>query len=236
MADYGVCLKAGMDESKALFRMKVSMLRLFLSTGQGQYARCLICDLLIQSHQFRNGHAVWKLTRADPNCFNEEAGEISLSVLSRLTAGADRRNIDLMQRRYRLTKSSLVVAHHMKSASRWRSMIPRRTKKYVIDVDGAEVSTTLHYFQDVIRKCKVNQHQIAQLPAKTTVVKRSADYNAALVRASHLPTRLWWDASHDAKLEDAFDYHVKHIDQKWLSAEYCQWSKPWLYQGTNVPF
>jgi hypothetical protein len=107
-------------------------------------------------------------------------------------------------------------------------MIPSRTKKYVIDVDGAEVSTTLHYFQDVIRKCKVNQHQIAQLPAKTTVVKRSADYNAALVRASHLPKRLWWDASHDAQLEGAFDYHVKHIEQKWLSEEYCQWSKPWF--------
>ena len=29
-------------------------------------------------------------------------------------------------------------------------------------------------------------------------------------------------------MEDAFDYQVKHIEQKWLSEEYCQWSKDWF--------
>jgi hypothetical protein len=85
MADYGATLKAGMDEPHRLFQMKVCILKLFLLTGQGQYARSLICDLLIQSHQFSTDHAVWKLSRVDPNTLNEESGEISLSFLARLT-------------------------------------------------------------------------------------------------------------------------------------------------------
>ena len=164
----------------------------------------------------------------DPNCFNEEAGEISLSVLARMTAGTDRRDIDIMQQRYRLTKPSLVVAHHMKSASRERSLIPSRVKKYEIDVEGLEVATTLNYFQEIIRKCKANQHQIVQIPATTKVVKRSADFIALLVRASHLPKRMWWDASHDSQIEAAFDAQVKHVRERWLDEEYCQFAKPWF--------
>ena len=113
MADYGATLKTGMDEPHRLFQMKVCILKLFLLTGQGQYARSLIGDVLIQSHQFSTDHAVWKLSRVDPNTLNEESGEISLSFLARLTGNTDNRDWRQVAMRYRLVKSSLVVVNHM---------------------------------------------------------------------------------------------------------------------------
>jgi hypothetical protein len=220
-------LEAGMGHEGRLFQMKICILKLFLLTGQGQYARSLICDLLIQSHQRDTKHAVWNLSRTDPNCFNEEAGEISLSVLARLTAGTDKRDLDMMRQRYRLVKSTLVVAHHTQAVGRER-VVPKRTTKYEIDVNGAEVRATADHFNEVIRKCEVNQYQCIQPPKVTTVVKNAQAYTSHLVTASHLPKRRWWSVGHESETGTSFDKQVRHIKQKWFNIEYCKFSRPWF--------
>ena len=148
--DYGLCLKSGATHSKRFLKMKVCLLKLFLMSGSNQYGRALCCDLLVYTHQQQVNHPIHKLMQADPHCFNEESGEISLSCLARLNLGmTDKRSLSVMEERFRMTKASLLIAHYLNPRMRKR-LVPVRTKKFHIDPVGTEVQTTINFFVNLI--------------------------------------------------------------------------------------
>jgi hypothetical protein len=113
------------------------------------------------------------------------------------------------------------------------NMIPKRTRKYEIDITGPEVKTTIDYMHDCIRKCIANQYQVIQPAKSATKAKNTLAYNTLLARASQMPKRRWpkrrwWNADHQADVLDAFDVQVRHIEEKWLAPEYCKFSRPWF--------
>lgn len=199
------------------------MLKLFLMTGQNQYARGLICDLLVQFYQCRNGLVPWKLFMADLHCFNEEAGEISLSVLSRMTQGnTEMRNFDRMARRYRMSRAALQVSHFLDRKNR-ASIVPPRIHKYNIDVDGEEVTTTVTFFKKVIRQCVGNLFQT--IDPSVEKIKRTSDLSRHLLRASSMPKAAWIKKGEVLKL---FVKQITFIKEKWFAKGYCEFAHNWF--------
>ena len=210
-------------------KMKVCLLKLFLMSGNNQYARALLCDLLVFTHQQGFRHPIFQLLLADPHCFNEEPGEISLSVLARLNLGmTDKRSLKTMQNRYRLSKASMLIAHYLNPRMQKR-LIPHRTKKYNIDPHGTEVKTTTSFFEKLINACLVNQHQMVEIRARKSIARRT-DMNSSLMKASVLPKRKWWI---EGEVNGKFDQQIEHIKTKWLTEEYCRFSLPW-FEATFV--
>lgn len=204
--------------------MKVCLLKLFLMSGSKQYARSLICDLLIITHQHQVDHPIFRLSEADPHCFNEEPGEISLSVLARLNLGmTDKRSLKVMGQRYRMSKAAMLLAHYLNPRMRKR-LIPSRTKKYTIKPEGAEVNATISFFRSMIDACVANQHQMVQISGRRSVKTRSG-MNSSLLTASQLPIRKWWNTG---EVEEKFDQQIEHIRVKWLDKPYCTFSRPWF--------
>ena len=224
VSDYGLCLKTGAKEVGRFYKMKVALLKLFLMSGQGQYARSLMCDLLVMTHQRRHVHPIHKLAIADPHCFNEEAGEISLSVLARLNLGMkDKRSLDVMTQRFQMSKASMLISHYLNPAMR-RRVIPKRTKKYTIDPIGQEVQTTTHFFRGVILACIANQHQDVEINGNKSIQNKSG-MNQMRNRASVLPQRRWWN---QGEVNAKFDAQVDHMKRLWFTQPYCSFAHPWF--------
>ena len=214
-------LKAG--KSKFFLQRKVAMLKLFLITDQNQYARGLICDLLVQYHQCQNDLAPWKLFMADLHCFNEEAGEISLSVLGRMTqANSQRRNIDGMASRYRLARPALKVSHYLDRKNS-ASVVPNRTRKYTVDRKGEEVTTTVTFFRKVIRQCMANIFQVVD--PHVIKIKKSSDMAAKLLRGSAMPKKIWVP---QGEVHVRFMKQVNFMQAKWFDKEYCEFAHRWF--------
>ena len=226
VADYGRCLKTGAPLAKRFLTMKVALLKFFLMSGCcNQYARGLICDLLVSFHQYKIRHPIFKLSQADPHCFNEEAGEISLSVLARLNAGmTDKRSLEVMEERFRMTKSSMLIAHFLNPGMRKR-LIPTRTKKYHIDPQGKEVKLTAEFFLSVIEACKANQHQTVFMSGKKKEINRRSTMMTMFLKPSALPERRWW---YSDEVDSKFNAQIDHIQQKWFDDEYCSFSHEWF--------
>ena len=214
-------LKAG--KSKFFLQRKVAMLKLFLITDQNQYARGLICDLLVQYHQCENDLAPWKLFMADLHCFNEEAGEISLSVLGRMTqANSQRRNIHGMANRYRLVRPALKVSHFLDRKNS-ASVVPNRTRKYTVDRQGEEVTTTVTFFRKVIRQCMANIYQVVD--PQVIKIKKSSDMAARLLRGSAMPKKIW---VRQGEVHVLFMKQVNFMQAKWFDKEYCEFAHRWF--------
>ena len=204
--------------------MKVALLKLFLMTGSDKYARNLLCDLLVFAHQHRVAHPINKLLKVDPHCFNEEAGEISLAVLARLNLGmTDKRSFEIMNQRYQLTKPALLIAHYLNPRMR-KQVVPKRTKKYNIDVNGMEVNTTITFFKSVIRACIANQHQAIDIGSSREIKTRSA-MNNTLKKANVMPVRQWWE---EGEVIVKYDAQIEHIRTKWFEQPYLQFSHRWF--------
>jgi hypothetical protein len=166
---------------------------------------------------------------ADLHCFNEEAGEISLSILSRMTQGnTEMRNLDRMARRYRLSRAALQASHFMDRKNS-ASIVPKRTRKYNIDVNGEEVSTTATFFKKVIRQCLGNVFQTIEPSVEK--IKKSSGLNRHLLRASTMPKALRLKRG---QVHTLFTAQIKFIRERWIDVTYCDFARSWFDENRSA--
>ena len=84
VGDYGCTLK--MDAGADVLAAQARLLKVFPLVGGAkcsEYVRALTASLLQWSEYERVNHPCWQLFANNASAFNEESGEISLSVLAR---------------------------------------------------------------------------------------------------------------------------------------------------------
>ena len=74
-----------MDAGEDVLRAQAMLLKVFLLIGGKsctEYIRALTASILLWSSYERSQHPCWQLSQHNASAFNEESGEISLSVLA----------------------------------------------------------------------------------------------------------------------------------------------------------
>ena len=75
-----------MDAGEDVLRAQALLLKLFMLIGGAkcnEYIKALSASLMLWSHCEQRDHPCWQLFKHNASAFNEESGEISLSVLAR---------------------------------------------------------------------------------------------------------------------------------------------------------
>jgi hypothetical protein len=86
VVDYGLALKS--DNGKLLFQRMLMLLRLNMSCVQkNAYSRSIMMQLLNMLHQKHHNLPSWQMFEKSTAVYNEEVGEASFSILSRLVLG-----------------------------------------------------------------------------------------------------------------------------------------------------
>ena len=152
VGDYGCTLK--MDAGADVLAAQARLLKVFLLVGGakcGEYVRALTASLLQWSEYERVNHPCWQLFANNASAFNEESGEISLSVLAReIARGGVRSDCKKVSQTFKLVKAKSEVAADIGvdiSGGDFGSDEHGRR----IDPNGEEVNATAAYFSGVIR-------------------------------------------------------------------------------------
>jgi hypothetical protein len=113
--DYAAVLK--MDNGVLVRMYMVRVLWLFIKIGGRQcseYIRGMLCHLNMLHHLKTVKHPIWTMWKTNVSVFNEEAGELSLSVLARLTSSTpSQSSLSQLNNKFRLIRLQLQCAQDL---------------------------------------------------------------------------------------------------------------------------
>ena len=143
-----------MDAGSDVLAAQALLLKVFLLIGGSkcsEYVRALTASLAQWSEYERCNHPCWQMFTNNASVFNEESGEISLSVLAReIARGGVRSDCKKVSQTFKLVKAKAEVAADIGvdiSGGDFGSDEHGRR----IDPNGDEVKATAAYFSVVIR-------------------------------------------------------------------------------------
>ena len=103
-----------MDSGVEVLRAQALLLKLFLMTGgrqSAEYIKVLSASIMLWGFYESSQHPCWELFRNNASAFNEESGEISLSVLARdVSRGGVRSDCAKVSQTYALVKAKAELA------------------------------------------------------------------------------------------------------------------------------
>ena len=143
-----------MDSGVEVLRAQALLLKVFIMTGgrqSAEYIKVLSASIMLWGFYESSQHPCWELFRNNASAFNEESGEISLSVLARdVSRGGVRSDCAKVSQTYALVKAKAELAQDIGvdiAGDDFGSDSHGRR----IKVDSAEVLSTAAYFTTVIR-------------------------------------------------------------------------------------
>ena len=143
-----------MDAGEDVLRAQARLLKVFLMIGGRkctEYVNALSASILLWGHYESIDHPAWQMFRNNASAFNEESGEISLSMLARDIARTGvRSDLDKVSRTFALVKAKAEVAQDIGidiSGDDFGSDIRGRELK----TDSPEVVSAAAFFATVIR-------------------------------------------------------------------------------------
>ena len=150
-----------MDAGEDVLRAQARLLKVFLMIGGRkctEYVNALSASILLWGHYESIDHPAWQMFRNNASAFNEESGEISLSMLARDIARTGvRSDLDKVSRTFSLVKAKAEVAQDIGidiSGDDFGSDIRGRELK----TDSPEVASTAAFFATVIRHIAAGSH------------------------------------------------------------------------------
>ena len=109
--DYALAMKS--DDGLLVTRHLALLLRLNLMFKQkNAYSRSMFFHMLLLCHQRQHNLPSWQMYTKSASVFNEEVGEISLSVLGRAVLG------DTLQSDFELMSKLYLLQHHYRAVSK----------------------------------------------------------------------------------------------------------------------
>ncbi len=149
-----------------------------------EYCQCILAQLFILAHQIHHKLPPWVMLKQSLSTFNEEAGEISFSLLARATLGDTQKSkLQHMSKVYSLIHTYRVVAADLQAdtdkdgkACNWRKKIFE---------DSEEVQSTVSFFTEVLRGIQqgtfpVYDGTIQSFKNKTHATSNMRPYTASL--------------------------------------------------------
>jgi hypothetical protein len=181
--DYGVLLK--MDKGAAIMKHLPLFIKVFLmnkGANSNSYAQCLIRTYGILLRLKKMKHPIYKVFLHNACAFNEEAGEICLSVLARGIDGSTKQQIDLCENKFLLTKWQIEMARDMGNTVSY-DQFAKGYNHAEYTHDSAEVQPVVQAFLSMIRELRVNQFKVygPDLQKYTSVAQglaASVDHNS----------------------------------------------------------
>lgn len=153
-----------MDDGGLVLNHMRRVLWLFIKIGGRQcseYIRGMIIHINVLAHLERVNHPVWTMWKTNVSAFNEEAGELSFSVLARMTnANASRSDLKLANAKFRLIRTQLTTADDLE-CDLSRHQQGSRHHHQSLKVDCPDVLATAAHFQLVIRQMVANTFVVA---------------------------------------------------------------------------
>ena len=160
VADYSCYLK--MDAGEEVLRAQARLLKVFLMIGGrncSEYINALVASLLLWGHYESEDHPCWQMFRENASAFNEESGEISLSLLAReLARTGVRSDLPKVSRSFSLVKAKAEVAQDIGvdiAGDDFGSDLRGRELK----TDSQEVASTAAFFATVIRHVEAGSYR-----------------------------------------------------------------------------
>ena len=197
------------DNGNLLFQRLIMLLRLNMVLVQkNAYMRSIMMQLLNLMHQKQHNLPSWQMFSKSTAVFNEEVGETSFSILSRLVLGDTTKcsfeHIDLMYgliHTYRANNADMTGDQLRKT---------RPNKRYRLDKKQETAEAILAFMQHTIRAIKANTYRI--YPGKPDKHNRSykgAD-EASTVKVERTELLTKWERAALVHLDTQVDVMKKH--------------------------
>ena len=143
-----------MDAGEDVLRAQALLLKLFMLIGGAkcnEYIKALSASLMLWSHYEQREHPCWQLFKHNASAFNEESGEISLSVLARdISRGGVRSDCKKVSQTFKLVNAKAEVADDFGVDIAGDNFGSDENGR-CIKADSPEVKTTAAYLRTVIR-------------------------------------------------------------------------------------
>ena len=183
--DFGIMLtlEDGKLAVRSLMRL-LWLLMMLVRERSSEYVNAIIMQLLILCHQMDNELPHWHILRDSLSTYNEEAGEISFSMLARAVLGDTLKNkIEHMDKMYTLihTFRSVEEDLHTDTDRKGKSTSWRHS----VDASSEEVVSTVAHFSEIIRGLqqgtfKVYDGSMTSFKNRTHALRNLEDYKCQL--------------------------------------------------------
>ena len=152
MLDYGIMLK--FDDGKLAVRHLLRLLKLLIMLARqrsSDYVQSVIMQLLQLFYKMTKRLPSWNMLKDNMAVFNEEAGEISFSMLARCVLGdTQKRKIDHMSKLYTLLHTFIRVDEDMAADSSTKGK--NKTWRRTIKPNSEAIVTTASFFNAILRE------------------------------------------------------------------------------------
>ncbi len=193
--EYGCIIKVGTMEEivTASFRLLKVLMLCGGPNGMYEYRVGMTLHLLQMMWLQSVNHPVWQMLQADPNCINEEKGEICFSVLARGLAGNPcRHSVEKISEMFIMTKEQLEVAADMRLDLCGEDDEETRGNRATIDAKGPDYAAVTAHFKGVVRNMRARTWTHYTLDSKITKILDARDGRAKSVSPTDM--NVWYHA------------------------------------------
>jgi hypothetical protein len=215
--DYGIKLK--LDDGPVMLKhlMRTIKLLILLARGRGNtYVRACILQCLILLYQRKHNTVAWRMFMANMSVFNEEAGEMSFSMLGRAMVGDTIvRKFEHLDKLYKLIHMYRTVESDLYMDGRgfeknrnWRKKIPQ---------DCETITTVIAFFHTMFRQIKQGKFKVYD---GTGASYKSADHARQNLVELKLPAPLWRE---DVNLDVPLGRMQDKVVTEWMTSFITIW-------------
>ena len=197
--DYGLALKS--DNGRLLFKHLFFLLRLNMALVQkNAYSRSIMMQLLNMLYQRHQNLPSWQMFMMSTAVFNEEVGEHSFSILSRIVLGDTIKcSFTHMNRLYALVNAYRANVDDMTS-DQYRRVRPN--KGYDLRKKTALKEAIEAFVHSLIRNVRANTYTVYTGPKKKTNPAYVGAAEALLHRAPSTVTTSMWERANVTTLTE----------------------------------
>jgi hypothetical protein len=186
--DYGIKLK--LDDGPVMLKHLMTTIKLLILLARGRpntYVRACILQCLILLSQRKRKTVAWRMFMANMSVFNEEAGEMSFSMLGRAMVGDTIvRKFEHLDKLYKLIHTYRTVESDLYFDGRgfekncnWRKKIPQ---------DCETITTVVAFFHTMFRQIKQGKFKVYDGGEASY---KSADHARQNLVELEVPSPLW---------------------------------------------
>jgi hypothetical protein len=185
--DYHIALRV--DDGLKCFGLLFKLTRVIvcLDGNQRGYQKSMMMQLLLLMYQKSRNLPTWKMFLGSVSVYNEEAGETSFSILSRVVLGdCLKSDFEHMDKQYKLTRQYALVTEEIKTE---QSRTNRKHGFVTLTAKGVEIVTVAAFMLEKIRAITLNSFTCYTGAPKAK--NPAYDMNANLTKAYTDENRFW---------------------------------------------
>lgn len=186
------------------------MLRVMCSLRSSHYEKGIFMSMLCLLHQRQHQLPGYDMFKKDPSCLSEEAGEMFLAVLSRMSAKDTHMfDIDHVKSLFFLCNKFLHVSKTFASDfDSWN--LPTESNKQVVDRNSDDVIALANHFRKKLNQVKSNKLEVYKsfVPGQKSYNKASDVQKIPLTKCKRV-----LKMNHDADFDSLIDKVEKYLSQ-----------------------